>query len=107
VHEVLIEGLFRRPTATTTCGSAGPPKCKTNESRRCAFRLLLELAREHPGNFQAISAMLLDHIDQLGLSSEWSFSPAEFERSETGYVGLKNQGATCYANATLQQLFFI
>ena len=34
-------------------------------------------------------------------------APAPTSRQETGYVGLKNQGATCYMNSLLQTLYNI
>ena len=35
----------------------------------------------------------------------WAYLPSALEKDRCGYVGLKNQGATCYMNSLLQQLF--
>jgi ubiquitin C-terminal hydrolase len=42
-------------------------------------------------------ATFLDHI---------SNSTSYDSKKETGMVGLKNQGATCYLNSLLQSLYF-
>lgn len=37
----------------------------------------------------------------------WDYWPTEDQRSETGYVGLTNLGATCYLASCLQHLFLM
>lgn len=49
--------------------------------------------------------MLEDQLDQIDMRNDWGYHPLDYERSQWGYVGLKNQGATCYMNSLLQQLY--
>lgn len=40
-------------------------------------------------------------------SDLWNYDPNAALKSPNAYVGLKNQGATCYMNSFLQQLYHI
>ncbi len=40
-------------------------------------------------------------------TKSWSMVSAGSSKSRYGYVGLQNQGATCYMNSLLQQLYLI
>ena len=46
-----------------------------------------------------------DELPRKDLQNNWTVDLATKQRSLTGYVGLKNQGATCYMNSLLQQFF--
>lgn len=37
----------------------------------------------------------------------WDMWPRDGERSQCGYVGLQNLGATCYMASSIQQLFMM
>ena len=42
----------------------------------------------------------------LADASTYCFFISYDSKKETGYVGLKNQGATCYMNSLLQSFYF-
>jgi ubiquitin carboxyl-terminal hydrolase 9/24 len=87
------------------------PKCQSPETRKSGFGLLLQCC--------AVSAQLLeetlkylqkfiqDPSFRTSRLADWHYAPSTLVKSATGFVGLKNLGATCYMGATLQQLFMI
>jgi len=87
------------------------PLSKDESTRRQTFRLLLEIVKGSPTQLLQLTSRLRSHLqppDQhTPLKSIGSKTIVDFRRSSAGFVGLTNQGLTCYMNATLQQLFFL
>ncbi|KAL1414805.1 hypothetical protein MTO96_007264 [Rhipicephalus appendiculatus] len=84
------------------------PKCKSSGVRAAAYDLLLELVRGSEDNFRLIHARLLQqHCPKSHSPYPWDYWPHEDGRSECGYVGLTNLGATCYLASCMQHLFML
>lgn len=84
------------------------PKCKSQTSRAAAYDLLVEICRNAPNNFNILHGKLLKQ-HQPGPHSPypWDYWPRDDGRSECGYVGLTNLGATCYMASCIQHLFMM
>lgn len=84
------------------------PKCKSQSSRAAAYDLLAELCRNAPNNYKILHAKLLKQ-HQPGPHSPypWDYWPRDDGRSECGYIGLTNLGATCYMASCIQHLFMM
>ena len=85
------------------------PVCLLESSRIATYNLLVELSRNCLSNFSTIIKQLIQfhHKSNEILANEWNYIPPVVPRSDCGFVGLKNGGATCYMNAVLQQLFMM
>lgn len=99
---IIFDCLFAHPNAK----DRNLPKCKQQSTRSAAFDLLLEMIKDCEEN-QMILIKLL--YKQHTLSSHntyiWDYWPHDDCRSECGYVGLINLGATCYMASCVQHLF--
>ncbi|XP_037876167.1 ubiquitin carboxyl-terminal hydrolase puf isoform X2 [Bombyx mori] len=84
------------------------PKCKSQKSRAAAYDLLVELVKGAPDNYMVLHHKLMEH-HKPGPSSSypWDYWPAEESRSECGFVGLTNLGATCYMASCMQHLYMM
>ncbi|KAG6460492.1 hypothetical protein O3G_MSEX012016 [Manduca sexta] len=84
------------------------PKCKSQKSRAAAYDLLVELVRGAPDNYMVLHHKLMEHHKPgPSCSYPWDYWPAEESRSECGFAGLTNLGATCYMASCMQHLYMM
>ncbi|XP_034239169.1 ubiquitin carboxyl-terminal hydrolase puf isoform X4 [Thrips palmi] len=84
------------------------PKCKSQTSRSAAYDLLVELVRGSPENYHILHEKLLEqHKPGPHSPYPWDYWPHEDGRSDCGYVGLTNLGATCYMASCMQHLYMM
>jgi len=110
-REVLYKVLFEIPTPESAKLEMPPPKAKNKVTRERALLLLERLAYGCADLFQELLVKLIS-LHQVSHSKgrarqEWDFTPMTEEKSETGLVGIKNLGCTCYMNALIQQVYMI
>jgi len=109
VRTLFTQHLFGIGSSTGSGPSAvSLPICKKEPTRKAAFSLLLELCDHNlDGYTELISLVLEFHRQDIQAQWPWNYSPTLIERGMSGYVGLKNMGATCYMNSITQQFFMI
>ena len=84
------------------------PKCKSMMSRTACYDLIVEMAKGCLPNYMLLHSKLLDqHSSDAHKPYPWEYWPKDDGRSECGYVGLTNLGATCYMASCMQQLYMI
>jgi len=79
-------------------------KCISNESRKCAFSLVLALAQDHAVTRELIE---VEFKEIFRVCKNLSLSPNISNElvSRLRYVGVRNLGCICYMNAMIQQFF--
>ncbi|KAM6921458.1 ubiquitin carboxyl-terminal hydrolase 24 isoform 3-T3 [Xenentodon cancila] len=116
IQQLLDDFLFRasriiinssNPTPSPAPSHDFHPKCSTASSRLAAYEVLVMLADSSLSNLRLIIKELLSmhHQADPSLCKEFDYLPPVESRSVSGFVGLKNGGATCYMNAVFQQLY--
>ncbi|XP_032305462.1 ubiquitin carboxyl-terminal hydrolase puf isoform X2 [Drosophila ananassae] len=102
--EQLIGFLFDMPSPA----DRQKPKCKSGTSRAAAYDLLVELCRGCATNYAYLHGRLLaQHKSGPKQPYPWDYWPRDEGRSECGYVGLTNLGATCYMASCIQHLYMM
>ncbi|RWS31314.1 hypothetical protein B4U80_00975 [Leptotrombidium deliense] len=84
------------------------PKCKMPTTRSAAFDLIVEFIKNSEENHVSLIKLLCEQHNATSHSPyPWDYWPHDDCRSDCGYVGLINLGATCYMASCVQHLFML
>jgi len=86
------------------------PHFTSPDTRQSAIKLLLILGENCPKNIESIVEILCKRFHSTGprpgsSPKNWNIDISLIQKNLSGFVGMKNQGATCYLNSLLQLLF--
>lgn len=97
--------LFELPTSENRC----VPKCKSLFTRVKSYEFLNELIKVNQENFVQLLKKLLEQHNSIDRQQPyiWNYWPRDDGCSYSGYVGLTNLGAMCYAATSIQHLYMI
>lgn len=108
IGQNLLDNVFDFLFALPNPSAKHMPKCKSQVSRSAAFDLLVELVKFTPSNYRILHEKLLaQHRPGPHSPYPWDYWPHEDGRSDCGYVGLTNLGATCYMASCMQHLYMM
>ncbi len=112
LYERLISALFGTFSNMTQTLDLTPVTCRTDLVRSKALLLLKVLinrgGKHSPKElFKQLLPLHLYGKWRSRRAGDWKMLPDAYTQARTEYVGLANMGATCYMNATLQQLYMI
>ena len=105
----LIDRVFKYLFELPTSEHRFVPKCKSVLTRAKSYEFLTELIKINRENFIQLQKKLLEQHQSIDRQQPyiWDYWPRDDGRSYSGYVGLTNLGATCYAATSIQHLYMI
>ena len=105
----LIDRVFKYLFELPTSENRFVPKCKSLLTRAKSYEFLNELIKINRENFIQLQKKLLEQHNSIDRQQPyiWDYWPRDDGRSYSGYVGLTNLGATCYAATSIQHLYMI
>lgn len=104
----LINMIFECLFALPSSNDRYKPKCKSQSSRMASYDLLVEMCKNAPTNYLLLHKKLMQqHRPGPHSPYPWDYWPRDEGRSDCGYVGLTNLGATCYMASCIQHIYMM